>query len=521
MSGLNRRAFIKIGGAAAPGAVLLGAGRAEAAAAPAKPGPRPAPEPLAGGAGTPGTARRKFVEYGWDVPGPVYLRDHIQAMEQMPLDGVAFNLYENPALSGGTGATKLVNPLDPTPLTAAGIQLDVLSAIGWQTFTDNFLVLTAGRPPATPMNWFDDTQWTTIQSNLGLLGQAVQASGAVGVFLDPENSAGNVAWQYNATLFPNNTFEQAQAQVRMRGGQFMSALQAARPDIKVLILHMSVLLRYLTPQYQAFLGGQLSSNPYALFLSFVDGMLDARGPQATIHDGSETDYWFDESTLWVYDAQYQRGGWFAVSPENRCKWAENVLASTVYLDLTLGHATPNIAAIYGCYKTYAPSDFQQWYEHNLYHAALKSSEYVWLYSEKMSWWSGTAFAGAADGVRAVQAKLQQGEALGYDMSKYLSYPDHRDTAATFTTSPSLVLSGPANGAQVAAGSAVVVTAVASDPASVERVEFYHNGQRIDYSTTPPNIAAVYAEPGPHTLLARAFLAAGGHVTSNPIIIQAA
>ena len=130
MSGLDRRSFIKIGGAAAPGAMLLG---------PASAKPRPAPKPAAGVARTAGTARRKFVEYGWDVPGPVYLRDHIQAMEQQPLDGVAFNLNENPSLSGGTGATKLVNPLDPTPLTAADVKLDVLSAIGWQTFTDNFL----------------------------------------------------------------------------------------------------------------------------------------------------------------------------------------------------------------------------------------------------------------------------------------------------------------------------------------------------------------------------------------------
>ncbi len=37
-------------------------------------------------------ATKKLIEYGWDVPTPAYVKEHIQEMEKRPFDGVIMRL---------------------------------------------------------------------------------------------------------------------------------------------------------------------------------------------------------------------------------------------------------------------------------------------------------------------------------------------------------------------------------------------------------------------------------------------
>src|SRR5690606_505441 len=76
------------------------------------------------------TTGKKLIEYGWDVPNPEYVRDHIQDMGKRPFEGVIMRLPKR----GG-------NVFDVTNDADLQDQLKVLSDIKWDKFTDNFLAM--------------------------------------------------------------------------------------------------------------------------------------------------------------------------------------------------------------------------------------------------------------------------------------------------------------------------------------------------------------------------------------------
>jgi hypothetical protein len=45
---------------------------------------------------------KKIIEYGWDVPYPGFIRDHIREMEKRPFEGILFRTEDfNHALTWG------------------------------------------------------------------------------------------------------------------------------------------------------------------------------------------------------------------------------------------------------------------------------------------------------------------------------------------------------------------------------------------------------------------------------------
>ncbi len=122
----------------------------------------------------PSPAKKKLVEYGWDVPFPDYVKEHVREMETRPFDGVVFRLREyNHAFD--------TRPWDEARLAP---QLETLRGIEWRRFTDDFLMLYA--TSSWGMDWFDDGQWDAIARNLRLVSRAAKAGRCVGVAFDPE-----------------------------------------------------------------------------------------------------------------------------------------------------------------------------------------------------------------------------------------------------------------------------------------------------------------------------------------------
>lgn len=522
--GIDRRSLMKIAGATAAASVLFSGGAHPASAMAAGASARPMSASAWAGRSSIATGARKIISYGWDFPGPVFLRDNIQTMETKPFDGVVFNLYENRILAGGTGGppyATTINPFNPAPIPAGTIDLAVLGDIEWDAFTDNFLSLWTGAP-FVDMNWFNDTAWATIVSNLGQLAGAVVAAGAKGFFFDPEDY-GNHQWSYSAALYPGKTYAQVCEKVRQRGQDFILALQAVKPDIKILMAAASSWGRYFGERYASI--GATESSPYATFVAFMDGMYSELHATADIIDGSESDYYFDESTKWFASSRYNRGATYQFSDEGRAGYLRSSIASAVYADLDLGHlpGLPPLTPNY--YPDLTASDFQMWYEHNIYHGLLKTDEYVWIYAEKMQWWLDNAYAGAEDGIRAARSKFDQSLPLGYDLSKQVGYAD-RHTRPAVVSSPVLTLSGATHGATVAAGATLVLTAAPSSPV-IHRVEFYDSGDLVDESVVnnvvfgsgSPFVTGMVVTAGAHTFVARGFFD-GGHVTSNAIVVRA-
>ena len=87
---------------------------------------------------------KKIVEYGWDVPYPDFVADHIREMEKRPFDGIIFR----------TKGFDHVFDVRPWKRSELQPQLDTLAKIKWQKFTDNFLTLYAANKQN--MDWFND-----------------------------------------------------------------------------------------------------------------------------------------------------------------------------------------------------------------------------------------------------------------------------------------------------------------------------------------------------------------------------
>ena len=60
------------------------------------------------------------------------------------------------------------------------------------------------------------------------------------------------------------------------------------------------------------------------------------------------------------------------------------------------------------------TDRQNMIAHNVYHGLRSSDEFVWIYGEKVNWWTGQAPAGLDAALRRGQRELLEGKALSND-----------------------------------------------------------------------------------------------------------
>ncbi len=365
---------------------------------------------------------KKLIEYGWDVPYPDFVLKHIKDMEKRPFDGIMFR------------TRGFDHAFDTTPwkLSAFQPQIDTLATIQWGKFTDNFLTLYAANQ--WKMNWYDDAQWKTITANLKLVSKALKAGRCVGVVFDPEPYGEN-PWLYPGK-FTDKSFEEVQAQVRKRGAQFMTALQTDMPNLKVLNFFQLALFQPAADEPDPRLRAEIQTtkpwhNFLALMPAFFLGMLDAAGPGAVIIDGNEQSYYYESPADYYreYHLMKQRVKVFVPRALWK-KYDSQVQAGmALYVDQALGMRGNTKTA--GSYLS--PADRLKFFENNVYYSLTTADEYVWCYSEKMSWWQNyTPSAGepAPDvnalpegleaAVTSALQKYRRGEPLGFDVQEMIT-----------------------------------------------------------------------------------------------------
>lgn len=346
---------------------------------------------------------KKLIEYGWDVPYPDQVRAEIRNMEKKPFDGVIFRLRT------------WNHAFDPRPWDEAQLrpQFDDLAAIQWQTFTDNFLCLYAANN--WKMDWFDDQQWENIAANLRLSAKAAKIGRCVGLVFDPEPYGDN-PWAYPG-MNADRSFAEVEAQVQKRGAQFMTALQAELPAVRLLtFFHQSLFSGLLDMPDVAQRQDQLAKHHWGLLSAFWNGALQAAGPEARIIDGYEMAYYFTNTDQFfrAYHTTKQRS-LSLVPPELRSKYAATVQAGmSLYMDQTLDLRQPQERYL-SHYLT--PAERLRFFEHHVYYALTTSDEYVWCYSERLNWWQDKVPDGAEAAIRAAREMVAQGQA---DRARQLS-----------------------------------------------------------------------------------------------------
>jgi len=345
---------------------------------------------------------KKLVEYGWDVPSPAFVMRHIREMERLPFDGIVLRLR-------GYDRAFDTKRWDEDGF---GGQLEELSGIRWGKFTDNFVLLLS----ASTMDWFDDGDWRNILHNLRLISKAVRMGRCVGVCFDPEPYGPN-PWAYSRAIRRDEkSFREYWEQARRRGAQFMEAISSEVPDIKVLtFFQLSILPDLLDEPDPGVRMERLEHHAYGLLPAFLNGMLDRAGPDVVIIDGDEPAYYYTDELdyLHAYHTIKQRA-LALIAPENRTKYTAQVQAGfALYVDQIFALRRPRRA--FASYYM-SPKDRKRWFEHNVYWALSTSDEYVWCYSERMSWWEGRDVPlGAREAIRSARDKVRRGEPLGFSI----------------------------------------------------------------------------------------------------------
>ena len=352
--------------------------------------------------------KKKIVEYGWDVPYPDFIRDNIREMEKRPFDGIIFRTKE------------FDHAFDTRPWKQQDLQpqLDVLAAIQWQEFTDNFLTLYAASK--WNMDWFNDQQWDVILENMKLFSLAVHSGRCVGVCFDPE-PYGTDPWVYPGS-YAGKPFDQVAEQVRRRGRQFIVALQEHVPDLKVLsFFELGLYGEILDEPDPKVRQEKLLKKWMVLLPSFCIGMLEGAAPGTVFIDGNESAYYYESSEAYYRGYHLLRQRALAMVPEAlRPKYNTQVQAGmALYIDQPLGKRTEQTTGHF-----LSAEQQLKFFEHNVYYALTTSDQYVWCYSERMNWWLPPEKAGkdrvlppgVEEALVSARQKYEQGKPLGYDIT---------------------------------------------------------------------------------------------------------
>jgi hypothetical protein len=344
----------------------------------------------------------KLIEYGWDRPTPAFVHDHIREMEQRPLDGVIMGLPD------GGGDVFRLETWNPSTLAS---QLPILGDIQWQTFDSNFLAMYA----ASSMDWYNDDDWGVVLHHAEFMARAALEARCKGLMFDPE-PYGPSPWNYSEQQHASDhTFREYQAIVRQRGRAFMQALQQGYPALDLLMLSgYSYFLREGAPRDAETREAVLKNHAWGLLPAFLDGMLEQADPDTRIIDGQEQAYYAQrpEDFAWGY-LDVREAALSYVSPElQQDVYLRNVeVGQSMYLDWIFDYFSPP-----GVPEGLSADERARLAEHHAYYAMKNADRYVWVYSEKMNWWTGERLPpGADDALRSAKRKFGTDETLGFDV----------------------------------------------------------------------------------------------------------
>jgi hypothetical protein len=346
---------------------------------------------------------KKLIEYGWDVPTPVFVKQNIEQMEKRPFDGIVIKLK-------GGEKVFLHQPYNPKEFNQ---DLQSLKSTNFTKFTDNFVLMWA--TPEEGWDWFSDSDWQASEQNIRLFARIARSAGFEGIAFDPE-PYGVDPWIYAKLAgAQDKSFAEYSQQVQKRGAKFMQAIQEEMPGVKVLSLfQLSYLEDFLDERNLAKRMRQMSAEGYGLLAAFLNGMLDVAEPNITIVDGNENSYYYagKQQFFDAYKLIKEKLLTF-VDEKNRQKYAKQVqVGQALYIDHLFDLGKPQESRI----SHYLNSQQrQQWLEHNTYYGLSSSDEYVWCYSEEMDWWKNNVPSGVEEAIRSALQKSKTGKPLGFNI----------------------------------------------------------------------------------------------------------
>jgi len=341
--------------------------------------------------------QKKLIYMGIGSPDSIWMRDHVDEIEQAPFDGTVFYMTTEAGRSKGMVGDFSWSAFGSREFTKSELQpgIDALKAAGFHKFTDNFLRVTvAGSTDLsdkTFTDWFDS--FDVILHNMNLAAIAVKEGGAKGIYFDPEAYGGPV-WDYKKQRDAGTkSFEVYAAQVRHRGAEVMKAFQSAYPDITIMFAE-GYTLPYrdwwpypYKPGPHGFPANSASPDklkyvPCGLLPAFLDGMASVATPANKLIDGSEGTYTLrTRDEFETYHRAFTNGVLPIVGiPEQKYHDTFSEAFAT-WIDVDWRKENGWNATDFK-HNVWQPKDIQA----ALKNALSVSDEYVWLYSESVHFW---------------------------------------------------------------------------------------------------------------------------------------
>jgi hypothetical protein len=355
-------------------------------------------------------SNKKLIEFGWDKPLPAAVTT--AKLESSPFDGVIFK-------SSAGDWTFLPEAL---PGKAFDVDIAAFKAIKSKKLENSFYEIQSNANQ--DWDWFNDAMWKTTEANLAQIARVAKQSGLRGVMFDAETYAFNI-WQYRVQAKAKTvSFAQYESKLRERGAQTMRVLEREYPGLTFFTFW------WLSNFGPDFATANKTANPYetlhqqleedgsGLWVAFVEGMLEAASGQVRFVDGNEGSYYFLRGSDFDWSrARNKSEPLQLIRPDLRGKYSKQVqFGNAVYLD---GVMNLHLSARFFGYYLNNDSDRQNLIAHNVFHGLRSSDEFVWIYGEKLNWWTGQVPAGLDAAVRRGQREILEGKPLSNDPANAL------------------------------------------------------------------------------------------------------
>jgi hypothetical protein len=343
------------------------------------------------------TAGKKLIEFGWDSPSSDFVRQNIANMEKSPFSGftmqlsVGSNIFNKTAYAESDLANDRANlkATKFTTLTENFIRMDTRSEQGW--------------------NWLNDSDWKAALENVRQTTRTAKVGNFKGIIFDTE-PYGISPWTYSPAAYGGKSYAQVSAVVRQRGREFITAVHEEMPGAKILTTwFLSVIKRQLVTEKT-----KIEDNSWALFVPFVEGWMDSAQGEKFI-DGVENSYFNLDEPDYKADRDFFASASSLLSPENQSKYSSLMsISNGTYIDGLLNeyYRSPAFVGFYLKNNEEKMKILQS----NAYFGLKGADEYVWVYSERMNWWTGDLAAGVDDAYRSALRKINAGESLGFDVT---------------------------------------------------------------------------------------------------------
>ncbi len=313
---------------------------------------------------------KKVIAWGRGDTDTRYMREHTDAMEASPFDGVIFEVFAGAAPNRVSFSSEFWGARRFTEEELAPA-IEDLKATRFARLTDNFL-----RIHVTPGNvdWFDP-EFDAILENARLAAKVAAEGNVRAIALDPE-MYGQPVFVYGGQKYrETRTFEDYCAQVRLRGRQFMEAIQSQWES-------PLILLTYAWSQVGMDPAPSTSVKGFGLLPSFLDGWLDAAGPKTFIVDGFEQSYTYRDDRQFAQGRDHFQKAGESVSSLPGAYREHVCLGFGLWMDQGSGSFEwrlddPNKNKI-------SPLEF----EYAVHRALTHADRYVWVYCGQANWWTG-------------------------------------------------------------------------------------------------------------------------------------